>query len=698
MTYKSLLLGMSLAAVPAVSHAQDATSVSLSPEVSAIVGDRTLPVMPGVPFAPFVSTPEFEADWGLAAIGADKAIEAGFTGAGVRVGVVDMSIQLTHPEFAGRADTYQYNDIDDGTHGTHVAGTIGAAQDGTGMQGVAPGVLLSSIRIFEPSGAWISSQTVADGYDGAIAAGIRIFNNSWGSAWDVTQASVTDAENHLGVELDAYRRAVEADAVLVWSAGNAHFANAELYAGLPYLFPELKSNWIAVASVDQALELSSFSSACGVAAMWCVSAPGTDIYSTLPVDTYGTLSGTSMAAPHVTGAVAIAKEIFPEASGSELAQVVLQTATDIGDAGVDDIYGWGLLNLGNVVDMIDPQTASFFASAAWSRFGTLDHVASAIPHVGVGAATLTDADLSALAAAYWPADGGAAQPGSAKGGGHPLPGMWAVGLYGASDLAAGPSNPGANSQTTGVLFGVDLAASDMQRVGIAAGYSKTNLDGDVFGDHADESGYHLLAYGDWKGDGWFASGVAQIAYFDQSMTRFGISGSQGTSATPAGVSSPTSWGGELGGRAGHAWSSQGYEVAPYVAGVVRWQETDAFTETGAGIFSLTVPSSSLAQFEIGPGVRFVSREAEVGQMVARAALDIGYSYLGGDRDHQTTVSLLGTGITGNTAEVGAHILKIGADIEMTASNGTTSGVISYDGRFQGNASLHTISAGIRQAF
>ena len=60
-----------------------------------------------------------------------------------------------------------------------------------------------------------------------------------------------------------------------------------------------------------------------------------------------------MAAPHVTGAVALARQMFPDASGAALVSLVLRTATDIGDPGVDDIFGWGFLNVGNLVSATD---------------------------------------------------------------------------------------------------------------------------------------------------------------------------------------------------------------------------------------------------------------------------------------------------------------------------------------------------------
>ena len=73
--------------------------------------------------------------------------------------------------------------------------------------------------------------------------------------------------------------------------------------------------------------------------MFCLAAPGYYIYSSVPGG-YGALSGTSMATPHVSGGVAIARQMFPNASTAETAGIILQTATDLGAPGIDAEFGW----------------------------------------------------------------------------------------------------------------------------------------------------------------------------------------------------------------------------------------------------------------------------------------------------------------------------------------------------------------------
>ena len=129
------------------------------------------------------------------------------------------------------------------------------------------------------------------------------------------------------------------------------------YAMLPSLIPGLRDRWLAVVATDKQNRLASLSNPCGVAKTWCLAAPGVEIYSTsgapftfLNTPTpYRTLSGTSFSAPHVSGALAVLKSRLPDMPMSVVRAILLTTATDLGAPGVDDIYGWGLLNLEHAV-------------------------------------------------------------------------------------------------------------------------------------------------------------------------------------------------------------------------------------------------------------------------------------------------------------------------------------------------------------
>src|SRR5690606_5206428 len=152
-------------------------------------------------------------------------------------------------------------------------------------------------------------------------------------------------------------------------------------ASLPSVDPELEQYWGSVVNLNETLTLSNRSMKCGISAQWCIAAPGTNILSTVLAErvnddgdwlgdwefdeagnlhlvtgdrtgdpAYALNSGTSMAAPHVTGALALLFERFPYLTGAQVRDVMLTTATDLGEEGVDEIYGWGLLNLEKAIE------------------------------------------------------------------------------------------------------------------------------------------------------------------------------------------------------------------------------------------------------------------------------------------------------------------------------------------------------------
>jgi hypothetical protein len=656
---------------------------------------------------------EFDAQWGLAAIGAQYALEKGITGAGVAVGVVDGIFQTTHPEFAGRIYPFEYNpqSLGPNDHGTHVAGIIGAGRNGFGMEGVAPDVSLAPIWAFAPD------DDLAVAYRDAVAAGIKIFNNSWGlsNERDVTTQTRQDAISTIGVPLiESFYGTLQAGAVQVWAAGNAGLENPDLYAGLPYLFPELVPGWIVVTAVgrnSQSIGLNK----CGVTASFCISAPGDNIYSTVPTSTYGTMTGTSMAAPHVTGAVALAKQMFPNAHGSELASLVLRTATDIGDPGIDATYGWGLLNVGNLVNVIDPDddpedgddNGSVFVNAAFSRFAAVDTLTTtlwnrsaqrildgggATPTVSVAQATAASPALPAMAL-----------------GGPPLrddvdtavmltngqgPAIWAQGL---GAYARIDGSPRADASLGGVIGGYDLIDTGTFSAGIALAFTSTDLDTHGTGDDASAQGWHGFAYATWVDAGWFVDGVVGGNWFDNSYERTTIGGTQGTvlgNAGLAGASSSDTAGFAARVAGGQVYQWGGHALLPYAYLTVVSQRTGSSTETGADIFSLQVASSSLDQVEGGIGVR-----AQAGGIVWHAfniapSVDLAYGRLGGDVAFPVDFELLGSEFSANGAGIGRDVFRIGAQLDVLRFDDSVGGFLAYDGRFQQNAQNNTFSGGL----
>ncbi|MBH2669721.1 autotransporter outer membrane beta-barrel domain-containing protein [Serratia marcescens] len=364
---------------------------------------------------------EFNAEWGLGAIHADQAYAAGYTGKGIKLGIFDQPVYAKHPEFAGenkvinlvtegireytdpyipvkKGDDFRYDgtpsvDSDGtlGSHGTHVGGIAAGSRDGGAMHGVAFNAQIISAENGDPGpedGIVLGNDGAVykAGWDALVASGARIINNSWGIGItdkfakggknpayphftvDDAQKQFDQIKQILGTNPGgAYQGAIDAarsGVVTIFAAGNDYnLNNPDAMAGLAYFVPEIAPNWLSVASLQDPTNtgdysISTFSSRCGYTASFCVSAPGTRVYSSVIEGTslenlttgYAKYSGTSMAAPHVAGSVAVLMERFPYLSGAQVAEVLKTTATDMGAPGIDALYGWGMINLGKAIN------------------------------------------------------------------------------------------------------------------------------------------------------------------------------------------------------------------------------------------------------------------------------------------------------------------------------------------------------------
>ena len=650
-------------------------------------------------------------------INLDRAIEAGFTGRGVTIGVMDSILQLDHPEYADRL--VASFDIETGAsfgptyndHATHVAGTTAGRN-----VGVARGAHLVAVRVTEVPND-VGDPAMTEGYLFGLRRGVRIFNNSWGVSRRIEGIPSTIRIDEISPEiftaiwpghLEAFRQTSQAGAVQVWATGNGspNFdeqrleggANPGFFAGLPVLFPELEPYWVAVTSLDQNGEISVFADRCGVAAQWCLADPGEKIISSLPGSSYGPLDGTSMATPHVSGALAVAAEIFPAASGPEMVQLVLQTATDIGDPGVDPVYGWGRLNVGNIVDTIEPRTGASFASASWARSAALGHAGAtlrrrlSLPSIGTGTGTI-DQQASYASLNF-------DQNGGRFGVSNPTTtGFWVSPYFGEARLGGSVSSPTALARTTGFLAGLDLVQNENARFGAVGGYSQSRLKHRETADEARSDAILAGLYGSYRAKNWLVQGTGLLALFDESLTRYEIAGAKGTSGMPVGRSAARGTGLEADLQLGYEFGlADSSTLTPYAFFTGRSQWTEDFHETGAGIFSLHSPAQTQSQFGFGPGLSWASAPIVVGDARLRIEADVGYSRLFGDLDHRTTVALLGRRIESRTPSVGRNLLRLGGQLSFSNQKETLSGFISYDGAFQQRATSHGISAGLRISF
>jgi subtilisin family serine protease len=320
---------------------------------------------------------------------AASAWSAGFTGSqDVVIGVIDEGIQITHPDLAANIwknpieipgngideDNNGYvddvngwdfaggnNSVYDGTgddHGTHVAGTIGGAGGNSiGVAGVSWNVKMISAKFLGSTGGTTANAVKAVDYltDLKKNRGVNIVatSNSWGGG-GFSQSL-----------LDAINRGGDEGILFVAAAGNSA-ANNDITASYPSNYrcttPTRATDCvIAVAAISSTGGIASFSSY--GATTVDLGAPGVSTYSTLPNGTYGSYSGTSMATPHVTGAVALCKSIFPSITLAQIRSAVLGSATATTSLSGKTATG-GRLNVGamasncasfnNLVDQTNP--------------------------------------------------------------------------------------------------------------------------------------------------------------------------------------------------------------------------------------------------------------------------------------------------------------------------------------------------------
>lgn len=308
--------------------------------------------------------------WGITQVNADKAWGTS-TGSGVRVAVLDTGIQLNHPDLsvAGGANfTSQQRSRygDDNGHGTHVAGTIAALDNQVGVVGAAPQSLLYSVKVLDRHGSGFVSNIIA-GLDWCIQNNIRVANMSLGTS------------THVQSFEDAVNRAYNSGVLLVAAAGNS--GPADNTVGYPARY----DNVIAVSATDASNTIASFSSRGPQVAL---AAPGVNILSTYTDSTYRTLSGTSMAAPHVAGTAALVLAANPGWNNTQVYNRLTQTATHLGAA---DLYGFGLVNAQAAVGTTTaPQPGSIAGTVSRAGGGAISNATVIVDGAGLSATTDTN--------------------------------------------------------------------------------------------------------------------------------------------------------------------------------------------------------------------------------------------------------------------------------------------------------------------
>jgi serine protease len=270
--------------------------------------------------------------WGNWVMYADRAWDLTTGSRDVKVGIVDEGVDYTHPDLAACFDPgtrgYDFVDKDadprptgsEEMHGSHVAGIVAAGNNNAvGIAGWA-NVTLYSCRALDSAGSG-STSDIADGVRWATDHGVRVINLSLGS---VSSSSVLE---------DAVRYAWDRGVVLVAASGND--------GARAVFFPAAYDQCIAVGAFDTTGVLAGFSN---YGPEQELVAPGVGILSTTPGSEYYYMDGTSMASPEVAGLVALLIAYRPTLTNQQVRAILSASAIDMGTAGRDEYYGYGLAN------------------------------------------------------------------------------------------------------------------------------------------------------------------------------------------------------------------------------------------------------------------------------------------------------------------------------------------------------------------
>lgn len=308
---------------------QEISRLRANPRIKYVVEDAVVSLV-----EPELSEVEYGNSWGVQRIGCESVHAQGITGREVKVAVIDTGIDYTHPQLSvNYRGGYDFvfkdeNPYDDSwnSHGTHVAGVIAAVADGSGVVGGAPDASLYAVKVLDGSGSGLLSWVIA-GIEWSVANGMDIANISIAGPDSPALHEACDAAYAAGL-------------LLVAAGGNTR--------GGDVLYPAAYDSVIAVSASDQSDLPAWFSP---MAAEVELMAPGVVINSTTADGEYALLSGTSQAAPHVAAVAALllaGRQVDANLDGvinnRDVRLRLQQTAVDLGDAGRDELYGFGLVD------------------------------------------------------------------------------------------------------------------------------------------------------------------------------------------------------------------------------------------------------------------------------------------------------------------------------------------------------------------
>ena len=363
----------------------------------------------------------------LVPTGVQTAQKAGFTGKGIKIGIMGFGVDPTTPPLQGRIAWFKsylpggsQTPNDTTGHGTVVADILGGLPKGvipfdngeTFPGGVAQDAGLYVEQVCAATGnppcTWDTNN-----FSDFVSQQVRIINISLGEG-DVLTEFTGPNDPNIPLVQALYQPAVNAGAILVWVAGNDGHSQPWQDAGLPYWIPGFQQNWLAVVNiaVDSNGKPAGLyegadepSNACGVAAQWCLGAPGV-VFTPTP-NVPGTVFngggvGTSFAAPIISGVAAQVLQAFPWMSAGNVTDTILTTATPLDDGShqtPNATFGWGIVNAAKAVNgpaqFAFPQFGPFTAnvpSGISATFGNDISGPGGLKLIGPGTLTLAGAN------------------------------------------------------------------------------------------------------------------------------------------------------------------------------------------------------------------------------------------------------------------------------------------------------------------
>lgn len=277
--------------------------------------------------------------WNIEAIRADEALQidpttfrvlARWAGDGVRVGVVDTGISDSHGDLEVAGGTNIINPRaswrDDNGHGTFASGIIGARDNGVGIIGIAPHCDLYAVKVLDLSGNGTISDVIS-GIEWCVEHGIRVINLSLG--------------------ITTHSLAVKAACDAAWNGGKGAILVAASGNNEPVVYPANYGSVISVGGTTRFDEVASFSSQ-GPPVELC--GPGENVYSCALDGAYRQDSGTSFAAPHVSGLAALLFSSGRYSDAAHLRQHMRNSVADLGTSGRDEAFGYGRIDAKAAID------------------------------------------------------------------------------------------------------------------------------------------------------------------------------------------------------------------------------------------------------------------------------------------------------------------------------------------------------------